>query len=143
MFYKADPLIFSNARELRSKLTPAEEIFWLELKEQFPKYKFRRQHRISIYIADFYCHKIKLVIEIDGPIHDSEESILNDKKRQQDIEDLNLTVIRFTNDQVKNEIERVIEMISSTIKNLTINMKSSSPVPPLGGQGVRLKQCPY
>ena len=89
------------------------------MKEQFPKYKFRRQHPISIYIADFYCHKIKLVIEIDGSIHDSEEAKLNDKRRQQDLEDLNLMVIRFTNDQVKNEIENVIEMISSTIKKLT------------------------
>ena len=74
MFYKADPLTFQNARELRNKLTPAEQTFWLRLKEQFPEYKFRRQHPISIYIADFYCHKLKLVIEIDGSIHDSEEA---------------------------------------------------------------------
>src|SRR5688572_6957142 len=113
MFYKADPLIFSIARELRNKLTPAEQIFWLRLKEQFPKYKFRRQHPISIYIADFYCHKLKLVIEIDGSIHDSEEAKLNDEKRQNDLENLNLTVIRFTNNQVKKEIELVIEKISS------------------------------
>ena len=126
MFYKADPLIFSNARQLGSKLTPAEEIFWLRLKELFPKYKFRRQHPISIYIADFYCHKIKLVIEIDGSIHDSEEAKLTDKKRQQALEDLNLTVIRFKNDQVKNEIENVIEMISSTIEKLTTSKESSS-----------------
>ena len=126
MFYKADPLIFSNARVLRNKLTPAEQIFWLRLKEQFPKYKLRRQHPISIYIADFYCHKLKLVIEIDGPIHDSDEAKLSDKKRQNDLENLKLTVIRFTNDQVKKEIESVIEMISSTIKKLTTNGESSS-----------------
>jgi very-short-patch-repair endonuclease len=56
-----------------------------------------------------------LVIEIDGSGHDSEEAKMNDKKRLPDLEDLNLLVIRFTNDQVKNEIESVIEMISSTI----------------------------
>ena len=116
MFYKADPLIFSKARELRNKLTPAEQVFWLRLKEQFPEYKFRRQHPISIYIVDFYCHKLKLVIEIDGSVHDSEEAKLNDEKRQNDLENLNLTVIRFTNNQVKNEIEFVIEKISSTIE---------------------------
>ena len=126
MFYKSDPLIFSKARELRKNLTPAEQTFWLRLKEKFPEYKFRRQHPISIYIADFYCHKLKLVIEIDGSIHHSEEARLNDKRRQQDLEDLNLTVIRFTNDQVKNEIETVIEMISSTIKKLTTSKESSS-----------------
>jgi len=126
MFYKADPLIFSNARELRNKLTSAEQIFWLRLKEKFSKYKFRRQHPISIYIADFYCHKLKLVIEVDGSIHDSEEAKLNDEKRQNDLENLHLTVIRFTNDQIKNEIESVIETISSTIKKLTENTESSS-----------------
>jgi cyclase len=80
MFYKADPLVFENARKLRNNLTPAEQTFWLRLKEQFPAYKFRRQHPISIYIADFYCHKLKLVIEIDGPIHNSNEAKLNDEK---------------------------------------------------------------
>jgi cyclase len=126
MFYKSDPLIFSKARALRKRLTQAEQIFWLRLKEKFPEYKFRRQHPISIYIADFYCHKLKLVIEIDGSIHDPEEAKLNDKKRQNDLENLKLTVIRFTNDLVKNEIESVIEMISSTIRKLTIIKKSSS-----------------
>ena len=126
MFYKADPLIFFKARELRNKLTPAEQIFWLRLKEKFPRYKFRRQHPISIYIADFYCHKLKLVIEIDGSVHDSEVAKQNDEKRQNDLESLGLTVIRFTNDQVKNEIELVIKKISSTIDTITTNKDSSS-----------------
>jgi cyclase len=126
MFYKADPLIFSKARELRNKLTPAEQVFWLRLKEQFPEYKFRRQHPISIYIVDFYCHKLKLVIEIDGSVHDSEEAKLNDEKRQNDLENLNLTVIRFTNNQVKNEIELVIEKIFSTIEKITANKELST-----------------
>ena len=124
MFYKADPLIFSNARELRNKLTPAEQTFWLRLIEHFPEYKFRRQHPISIYIADFYCHKLKLVIEIGGSIHDSTEAKLNDDKRQKDLENLNLTVIRFTNEQVKTEIESVIEIITSTIEKLTASKKT-------------------
>jgi len=123
MFYNADPLIFENARELRNKLTPAEQIFWLRLKEKFPEYKFRRQHPISIYIADFYCHKLKLVIEIDGPIHDSKEAKLNDEKRQNDLENLDLTVIRFTNEQIKNDIEDVIKIISSLIEKSTLKRK--------------------
>ena len=126
MFYKADPLIFSKARELRNKLTPAEQVFWLRLKDQFRGYKFRRQHPISIYIVDFYCHKLKLVIEIDGSVHDSEEAKLNDEKRQNDLENMNLTVIRFTNNQVKNEIELVIEKIFSTIEKITANKELSA-----------------
>ena len=126
MFYKADPLIFSNARILRNNLTPAEQTFWLRLKEQFPQYKFRRQHPISIYIADFYCHKLKLVIEIDGPIYDSEKAKLNDEKRQKNLENLNLIVIRFTNEQIKNEVENVIKVISSTIQKVSLSRKTST-----------------
>ena len=126
MFYKANPLIFSNARELRKKLTLAEQIFWLRLKEKFTDHKFRKQHPISIYIADFYCHKLKLIIEIDGSVHDSEEAKLNDEKRQNALENLGLTVIRFTNDQVKNKIELVIQKVSSTIERLTTNKESST-----------------
>ena len=126
MFYKADPLIFENARELRNKLTPAEQTFWLRLKEQFPEYKFRKQHPISIYIADFYCHKLKLVIEIDGSIHDSKEAKSDDEKRQKNLENLNLTVIRFTNEQIKNEVESVIEIVTSAIEKLTASKKTST-----------------
>jgi cyclase len=126
MFYNADPLIFENAKELRKRLTPAEQTFWLRLKEEFPEYKFRRQHPISIYIADFYCHKLKLVIEIDGPIHDSKEAKVNDEKRQKNLENLNLTVIRFTNEQIRSKVENVIEVISSTIAKSTLDKKTSS-----------------
>ena len=115
MFYKADPLIFEKARQLRNNLTLAEQTFWLRLKEQFSEYKFRRQQPILIYIADFYCHRLKLVIEIDGSIHDSAEAKLEDEKRQKVLEGLGLTVIRFTNEQIKSEVENVIAVISSTI----------------------------
>ena len=67
-----------------------------------------------------------MVIEIDGSVHDSEEAKLNDDKRQNDLENLNLIVIRFTNNQVKNEIELVIEKIFSTIKKITANKELST-----------------
>jgi cyclase len=115
MFYKADPLIFAKAKELRNKTTPEENVFWLRLKETFAGYKFRRQHPISNYIADFYCHKLKLVIEIDGPIHDQEDVKENDTRRQNNLENLNLTILRFTNAQIKLEIEKVLTIISELI----------------------------
>ena len=126
MFYNADRLIFENARELRKQLTPAEQTFWLRLKERFPQYKFRRQHPISIYIADFYCHKLKLVIEIDGPIHDSSEAKINDEKRQKDLENLELTVIRFTNEQIKSDIENVFKIVLSAIEKLTLKKEGAT-----------------
>jgi cyclase len=126
MFYKADPLIFDKARELRKRLTPSEQTFWLRLKEGLPEYKFRRQHPISIYVADYYCHKLKLVIEIDGSIHNSPEAKINDEKRQRDLENLGLTVVRFTNDQVKNDVEDVFRIIFSIIENLTSKNESAT-----------------
>ena len=126
MFYKADPLIFAKAKELRNRLTDSENLFWLRLKENFKGYKFRRQHPILAYIVDFYCHKLKLVIEIDGSVHDSKEAKKHDRKRQQDLESLKLTVLRFTNEQIKNQIELAIETISSFIMNQTINKNIST-----------------
>ena len=126
MFYNADRLIFNNARELRKRLTHAEQVFWLRLKERFPGYKFRRQHPISIYVADFYCHKLKLVIEIDGSIHNSPEVKIYDEQRQKDLENLNLTVIRFTNDQIQIDDKNVFKMISSIIEKVTSKKESAT-----------------
>ena len=119
-------MIFNNARELRKRLTPAEQTFWLRLKERFPEYKFRRQHPISIYIADFYCYKLKLVIEIDGLIHNSSDAEINDKKRQNDLEKLDLTVIRFTNEQIRSDIETVFKNILSTIEKFSLKKKATT-----------------
>ncbi len=124
MFYGADRLLFARAKELRSKLTHAENVFWQMLKEYFPGYKFRRQHPISIYIADFYCHQLKLVIEIDGSVHSLPSVQHIDKKRQLDLESLGIYVIRFTNEQVKNQVEEIISLTAKTISILEINKKT-------------------
>jgi imidazole glycerol-phosphate synthase subunit HisF len=81
MFYESSPIIFANARKLRDEPTSSEIIFWSLLKQHFSNFRFKRQHPISQYIADFYCHKLNLVIEIDGSIHDTEEVKNNDKFR--------------------------------------------------------------
>jgi imidazole glycerol-phosphate synthase subunit HisF len=90
MFYGADRLIFDNAKVLRNNLSNEEIVLWGRLKDRFANYKFRRQHPISNYIADFYCHKLKLVIEVDGSIHYSEESQKADKIRQASLENLGI-----------------------------------------------------
>src|SRR6185436_15083137 len=131
MFHNADALIFHKARELRNALTQSEQVFWLRLKENFPEYKFRRQHPILNYIVDYYCHRLKLIIEIDGPIHDHPENQINDQQRQKELESLNLNLIRFTNDQVKNNIEYVIDNLSETIVKLSKEKKTLSPKSPL------------
>jgi imidazole glycerol-phosphate synthase subunit HisF len=116
MFYGADRIIFENAKALRHNLTHEERVLWGKLKECFPDHKFRRQHPISEYVADFYCHKLKLVIEVDGSIHLMEENQKLDNLRQDNIEHLGITVLRFTNEQVRREIESVIAIINDFIK---------------------------
>lgn len=115
MFHKATPLIFERAKELRDRMTKAENALWNRLSNKQLGVKFRRQHPLSTYIVDFYCHKLKLVIEVDGGIHDLEEIKLVDKERENRLKELGLTVIRFTNDDVLYRIENVIERIRTFI----------------------------
>jgi cyclase len=116
MFYGASYTIFANANSLRKRTTEAEKILWTYLRGKFEGFRFRRQHPLGIYIADFYCHKAKLVIELDGTIHDIETVKENDKVRQRIIEEDGLKVIRFSNEEVFSEIEKVLEGIRANLK---------------------------
>jgi imidazole glycerol-phosphate synthase subunit HisF len=113
MFDGAGPLIFGMAKDLRKNMTDAEKVLWFHLKQNPEGFKFRRQHPLGIYIADFYCHKAKLVIELDGSIHDNEEVKTNDEIRQRNIEEGGIKVIRFKNEEIFNDIETVLRRIES------------------------------
>lgn len=113
MFYGAQPHVFEKARELRKNMTPAEEALWKHLKKrQMKGFKFRRQHPISEFIADFYCHSIKLVIEVDGGIHKLNSQTEYDIKRTDEMNQFGITVIRFTNEQVIKEIDEVLKELA-------------------------------
>ncbi len=116
MFYGAGNLIFEKAKKLRNNVTPTEMILWGRLKEKFSKLKFRRQHPVSLYIVDFYCHAEKLVIEIDGSIHVLGEVKIKDEMRQKHLEALGLRVIRFTTNEILNNLESVLETIKKNLK---------------------------
>jgi len=74
MYFKATPGILENARKLRKNMTDSEELLWNKLKgKQICGLRFRRQHPIDIFIADFYCHEVRLVVEIDGENHRHQE----------------------------------------------------------------------
>ncbi len=115
MFYESSPIIFANAKKLRNEPTPSETIFWSLLKQHFPNLRFKRQHPISNYIADFYCHKLKLVIEIDGSVHRDEEVKINDKLRDEFMYSLNLQIVRFTNEEVCKNGEVVVKKLKDII----------------------------
>jgi very-short-patch-repair endonuclease/dTDP-glucose pyrophosphorylase len=134
MHYGASKLIFQRAEELRKFCTWEEERMWDYLSGNKLGVKFRRQHPLLFYVADFYCHELKLVIEIDGSIHNKEDVKINDKLRQREIEDLGIKVIRFTNLQVKNKIEIILEEIRNKIEEQkSIRVQS----PPSGAGGLK------
>ena len=115
MHYGAAPKIFELAEELRGRMTEAEKILWDVLRKNDWQLNFRRQHPISIYIADFYCHKIKLVIELDGGYHHDTEVKIYDATREKDISDFGIRVIRFKNEEVISNIENVLIKIKHSI----------------------------
>ena len=96
---------------LRNNMTNAEFLLWARLKHNQLGYKFRRQHGIGQFIVDFYCPKIKLCIEIDGEVHRKEDIKSLDIIKQKLFKTLNIKTIRFTNNQVENELFKVINKI--------------------------------
>ncbi len=104
---------FEKGQLLRRNATLPEKLLWDKLKDnQQGGYKFRRQHPINLYIADFYCHKLKLVIEIDGGYHTLMEQNLKDKERTEVLNCSDIKVIRFTNEDILGDIESVLRTIS-------------------------------
>lgn len=118
MFYGAAKPIFQRAEVLRKNPTHAELILWQYLKANQLGVRFKRQHPIWMYIADFYCHQMKLVIEVDGSIHNAVDVKENDKVREEDISSFGIKVVRFNNDEIKNDVEVVIEKIKTIINEL-------------------------
>ncbi len=121
MFLGADNFLFERASELRKQQTFAEEILWNYLKTKPFGFKFRRQHPFSVYILDFYCHQLKLAIEVDGSIHNVTEVKQNDQIRQQQLEQEGLIFLRFTNDEIKLKPEDVIQVIETLLKGKFAN----------------------
>jgi very-short-patch-repair endonuclease len=112
MYFGAKPHIFKLARELRKTETEAEKKLWSHLnKNQLLGLQFRRQHPISRFVADFYCPKLKLIIEVDGSIHDIPEYQAHDIGRSEVLSDFGITIIRFTNEQILLEIDSTLKQI--------------------------------
>ncbi len=112
-----NPKLKQRARELRKNSTLSEVLLWEELKNRkMYGYKFLRQKPIGNYIVDFFCNKLKLVIEIDGDSHD-EENYSYDMKRQKWLESKDLSVLRFDDLEVKKDMDNVLSSIEGWIRN--------------------------
>jgi very-short-patch-repair endonuclease len=124
MYYGATPDVFKKAKELRRYETEAEKRLWAKLcRNQILGLQFRRQHPINRFIVDFYCVRVKLVIEVDGKIHDIPENRVYDIGRSQILNDFEITVIRFTNEMIIGDLENVIKIIEKTVKQLIVEIE--------------------
>ena len=119
MFYNATKFVFTCARLLRKNMTTSEKVLWDFLKKKPYGFKFRRQHAIGMYVVDFYCHSLKLVIEVDGSIHDLEENKFNDKCREKSLEEEGIRVIRFKNQEVMKHLSTVKAKLLKVLKELS------------------------
>jgi len=106
-------ILFKRRKKLRNESTPEEILLWMQLKNSQTGFKFRRQHSIGGYIADFYCPTKKLVIEIDGSQHLKNKEY--DENRSNYFEGLNIKVIRFTNKEIGTETQAVVRKIKDAL----------------------------
>jgi very-short-patch-repair endonuclease len=117
------PSIIDLCRELRRKQTPAEELLWQHLRNRnLIGKKFLRQHSVCVesrfgrslcYIPDFYCHEARLMVEADGPVHLFKKEY--DKNRDEVLKGLGLVILRFTNDDILNNLDGVLNTVKEQI----------------------------
>ena len=124
MYYGAAMALFKFAEKMRYAPTEGEKAMWKILREEpFSEYKFRRQHPVKTFIADFYSHRLQMVVEIDGGYHLDKHQKEYDDFRDEDMAAINIAVIRFTNESVIQKPESVSKRLLNEIDQL--KMKKS------------------
>jgi very-short-patch-repair endonuclease len=117
-----EPYLKELARKLRNDSTLGEVLLWKEINnKQLYGYDFHRQKPLFKYIVDFYCHELALVIEVDGQYHNHEEKYNLDLQRDKELETHNLTIIRFTEQEVRKDMLNVLRTIEKHIVEHTPN----------------------
>ena len=111
-----DPRLTEHARAMRSEeSTPAERVLWKHLRRRPRGHRFRRQEPIGPFIADFLSYSARVVVELDGSVHDSTHAMLADGERERWIAAQGFTVLRFDNDDVFEDLEWVLEEIEAVL----------------------------
>ena len=120
---KVPPVMKERMRALRKEQTQAEAMIWEVVRDRRLDVKFRRQHAVGHLILDFYCPELRLGIEVDGSIHQLPDVRERDRYRETYFADLGLTVLHFTNADVMQSTEYVIEMLRNVIHRLTVKAR--------------------
>jgi very-short-patch-repair endonuclease len=125
MFYNASPEIVEKANDLRKNMDLSELKLWEYLKDKkMLNLQFYAQHPMDRFIADFYCHKLKLIIEIDDEIHPSKEQSKYDIEQEAELEKLGVEVIRFKSEDINQNIDHVIENIKIACAQRSLKLNS-------------------
>ena len=127
MHYGATMETFQIAERLRREMTTTEKLLWERVCKNQLGTRIRRQHPIWKFIADFYCHEVRLVIEIDGGIHSHTENKEYDISRDIILKEFQIEILRFSNTEVISETDLVIEKIKKTIERLRQKYNPQTP----------------
>ena len=119
MFHQHNSKLTPAARYLRKEMTPQEKHLWYDFLRDYPV-KFYRQRVINNFIVDFYCSQAKLIIELDGSQHYTEQGIAHDKERTIILESLGIRVIRFSNADIDKNFNSVCQTIHEIVKSKNI-----------------------
>lgn len=151
MFYGAGKQIFERAEQLKSHFFPAEKLLWDYLKDGKLGAEFKRRHPASLYVLDFYCHELKMVVEIEDTLHHLEDNKAKNPEREKALADMGIEMMRFTNREILTDVEEVLSKIKRMMY-LRKNVKASVSKPAfeiipaidiIDGKCVRLTQGDY
>jgi very-short-patch-repair endonuclease len=122
----SEPKAVERARDLRKRMTDAEVVLWSGLRRQAADgFHFRKQHPVGPYITDFACLKAKLIVEVDGDTHSTDEEIAHDRRRDQFLRDHGWQILRITNEDVYKRLDMVMEGIARHLPCGTNPLRSS------------------
>ena len=125
---RVHPTKIDRAKDLRTKPTQAEFILWQQLRRnQLDGFHFRRQQIIDGFIVDFFCNKVGLVVEVDGPIHEQQQAY--DAERTAILQQRELTILRFTNDQILHQLPACLSQIRQQCHHLQKHHAESTTTP--------------
>jgi very-short-patch-repair endonuclease len=115
IFFYNHPALKNRRRDLRQKETPQESILWKELRNLQLGTRFKRQFSISGYVVDFFCPKSRIAVEVEGGVHNLANNKIYDRFKRKIIESQDITILRFSNNDVENNMKSVLQKIKSSL----------------------------